>query len=81
MLIQRRSCHGYSESGAFVAASYLATISSVSSVEPSLTITQRSGGCVCAIIDLIVNSMNCASFRAGVTRTYFKVSGIFLVLL
>ena len=41
----------------------------VSPIEPSLTITHLSGRTVCAITDRIVNSMNWASLRAGVTRT------------
>src|SRR5262249_54032584 len=50
-------------------AEYLRTISSVPSVEPSLTITHFSGRHVCPITDRIVNSINCASSRAGVIRT------------
>ena len=45
------------------------TMSSVPSVEPSLTMTHFSGSTVCAITDCIVNSMNFASLRAGVTTT------------
>src|SRR6516225_11490524 len=45
-------------------------MSSVPSVEPSLTITHFVGRTVCATTDLIVSSMNSASFLAGVTRTY-----------
>ena len=48
---------------------YLVTISSVPSVEPSLTITHLSGRTVCVTTDSIVSSMNCASFRAGVIKT------------
>ena len=46
------------------------TISSVPSVEPSLTTIHFKGRTVCAIIDWIVSSMKPASFRAGVTTTY-----------
>src|SRR2546427_2891599 len=45
-------------------------MSSVPSVDPSLTITHFRGRAFCATTDLRVNSMNCASLRAGVTRTY-----------
>src|SRR4051812_34520262 len=45
-------------------------MSSVPSVEPSLTITHFNGFKVCATMDLSVNSMNAASFLAGVIITY-----------
>jgi hypothetical protein len=45
------------------------TISSVPSVEPSLTMTHLSGLTVYAVIDLRVNSMKAASLRAGVIKT------------
>jgi len=51
-------------------AAYLATISSVPSVEPSLTITHFAGRAVCATTELRVCSINAASFRAGVMRMY-----------
>jgi hypothetical protein len=46
-----------------------ATSSSVPSVEPSLTTTQRSGGRVCATIERSVSPMCSASLRAGVIST------------
>ncbi len=48
---------------------YLCTISSVPSVDPSLTITHFNGRTVCETTDFSVSSMYWASFRAGVTRT------------
>src|SRR5262249_39910593 len=52
------------------ADAYRRTISSVPSVEPSLTTTHLAGWTVCATTDFSVSSMNCASLRAGVMRTY-----------
>jgi hypothetical protein len=46
---------------------YDVMMSSVPSVEPSLTITHFTGGTVWASIDRSVRSMYAASFRAGVT--------------
>jgi hypothetical protein len=40
------------------------------SVEPSLTIATWSGSTVWLITDLMVSSMNSASFFAGVTSTW-----------
>src|SRR5262245_61641010 len=47
-------------------------MSSVPSVEPSLTITHLTGRIVCPITDLIVSSINMASFRAGEIKTYTR---------
>ena len=52
------------------ASAYLLTISSVPSVDPSLTMTHLSGREPCATTDWIVDSMKRASLRAGVTSTY-----------
>jgi hypothetical protein len=50
-------------------AAWLRTISSVPSVEPSLTITQRAGRCVWASTESIVPEIRSASLRAGVIST------------
>jgi hypothetical protein len=50
-------------------SAWRATISSVPSVEPSPTITQRSGRTLCATTLSIVSAMRAASLRAGVTST------------
>jgi hypothetical protein len=44
-------------------------MASVSSVDPSLTITHLIGENVCATTDSIVCSMNRPSLRAGVIKT------------
>src|SRR5271168_3231686 len=41
------------------------------SVEPSSTMTHRSGNMVCAQTESMVVLMKADSFRAGVIRTYF----------
>jgi len=55
---------------------YWSTRTSVWSVEPSLTITHRSGRRVCDAIESSVNRMNCSSFRAGVITTYCRARAI-----
>src|ERR1700741_2954951 len=47
-------------------------MSSVPSVEPSLTITHFTGSTVCRTTHLMVFSRSAASFRAGVMRTYLS---------
>src|SRR5262245_42718595 len=49
---------------------YRATISSVRSVDPSLTITHVIGSTVCCTTDCIVSSTYRSSLRAGVIKTY-----------
>src|SRR3989442_4256626 len=48
-------------------------MSSVPSVEPSLTITHLTGSLVWQHTALIVCSRNASSFRAGVIRTYVRL--------
>jgi len=60
--IRMRSIHSCS-------VAYRLTISSVPSVEPSLTMTHFAGCTVCPTTDLMVSSMNLASFLAAVMRT------------
>src|SRR6266576_1463325 len=55
-------------------------MSSVPSVEPSLTITHLMGCTVCATTDFMVSSIKSTSFRAGVIRTYFNEAGILVDL-
>src|ERR1700720_2190783 len=50
-------------------------ISAVLSVEPSSTMTHRSGGLVWAQTDSSVLSMKAASLCAGVMRMYFTATG------
>src|SRR5215467_8705692 len=64
--MRNNSIHGY-------CAAYCFTMSSVPSVEPSLTMTHFSGSTVCEVTDFSVSSMNCASFRAGVITTYSRL--------
>ena len=51
------------------------TISSVPSVEPSLTMIQRFGSTVCATTDWSVFSMKAASLRAGVIENVVEGHG------
>ena len=61
--IRTSSIHGCAAAARF-------PISSVRSVEPSLTITHRTGLIVCETTDSMVRSRYASSLRAGVTSTY-----------
>lgn len=51
---------------------YHGTISSVPSLEPSLTTTHFSGFTLCATIELIVSATDSPSLRTGVIGTYLE---------